>query len=238
MLVLTPPFSVFTPEKFDWDSIWDNRRSGDADDEEDIAAIEKNKGTCGARKPLPRTNLALSLTPFPRLRAELPEKVVPHRPDLVAHYICVSRAVASSSMHAVPSKPLLCSVFLLVWPLSLYRDYVFTRSFFSGWTIVSIIWSFLAFTAVGIFPLMCVSRLFTTSDGADCCTSLSCSEGVPVFKSILVNLHAKGTGQPSPANKDLADTKGTSDSSLAEAGKAGSGSQSSNEHTTPPPEKD
>ena len=48
LLVLTPPSSVFTPEKFDWDSIWENRRSGEADDEEDIAAIEKNKGACGA----------------------------------------------------------------------------------------------------------------------------------------------------------------------------------------------
>lgn len=45
-------------------------------------------------------------------------------------------------------------VFMLIWPLSLYRDYVFTKSFFTGWIVVSGIWSFLAFFAVGIYPLV------------------------------------------------------------------------------------
>lgn len=41
----------------------------------------------------------------------------------------------------------------VAWPLPLYRDYVFTKSFFSGWTTVAIIWQFGAFGAVVIFPL-------------------------------------------------------------------------------------
>ena len=45
-------------------------------------------------------------------------------------------------------------VFMLIWPLSLYRDYVFTKSFFTGWVVVSGIWSILAFLAVGIYPLI------------------------------------------------------------------------------------
>lgn len=45
------------------------------------------------------------------------------------------------------------AVFMLIWPLSLYRDYIFTRSFFTGWVAVSITWAFLGFLTVGIYPL-------------------------------------------------------------------------------------
>jgi hypothetical protein len=41
----------------------------------------------------------------------------------------------------------------VAWPMPLYRDYIFTKSFFSGWTTVAIIWQFLAFFAVVIYPL-------------------------------------------------------------------------------------
>lgn len=41
----------------------------------------------------------------------------------------------------------------VAWPLPLYRDYIFTRSFFAGWVVVAIIWQFAAFGAVVIFPL-------------------------------------------------------------------------------------
>lgn len=41
----------------------------------------------------------------------------------------------------------------VVWPMPLYRNYIFTKSFFSGWVTVAIIWTFFAFFAVVIFPL-------------------------------------------------------------------------------------
>jgi Na+/proline symporter len=44
-------------------------------------------------------------------------------------------------------------VTFVAWPLPLYRDYIFTKTFFSGWTTVAIIWQFAAFGAVVIFPL-------------------------------------------------------------------------------------
>ncbi|KAJ5692270.1 hypothetical protein N7462_001693 [Penicillium macrosclerotiorum] len=44
-------------------------------------------------------------------------------------------------------------VTIVAWPLPLYRDYIFTKSFFSGWTTVAIMWQFAAFGAVVIFPL-------------------------------------------------------------------------------------
>lgn len=44
-------------------------------------------------------------------------------------------------------------VTFVAWPMPLYRDYIFTKSFFSGWTTVAIIWQFFAFGAVVIFPI-------------------------------------------------------------------------------------
>ncbi|OOF93555.1 hypothetical protein ASPCADRAFT_508668 [Aspergillus carbonarius ITEM 5010] len=41
----------------------------------------------------------------------------------------------------------------VAWPMPLYRNYIFTQSFFSGWTTVAIIWQFCAFFAVVVFPL-------------------------------------------------------------------------------------
>ncbi|KKP04401.1 urea active transporter [Trichoderma harzianum] len=41
----------------------------------------------------------------------------------------------------------------IAWPMPLYRNYIFTKSFFSGWTTVAIIWQFFAFFAVVLYPL-------------------------------------------------------------------------------------
>jgi len=54
---------------------------------------------------------------------------------------------------AVVTFVVLVLVTFILWPMSLYRDYVFTKSFFSGWITVAIIYQFLAFFAVVVFPL-------------------------------------------------------------------------------------
>ncbi|KAH8691295.1 putative sodium/solute symporter [Talaromyces proteolyticus] len=41
----------------------------------------------------------------------------------------------------------------VAWPMPLYRDYVFTKPFFKSWTSVAILWQFVAFFAVVVFPL-------------------------------------------------------------------------------------
>ncbi|ROV90375.1 hypothetical protein VMCG_09724 [Cytospora schulzeri] len=41
----------------------------------------------------------------------------------------------------------------VVWPMPLYRNYIFTKSFFSGWTTVAIFWQFFAFAAVVVYPV-------------------------------------------------------------------------------------
>lgn len=44
-------------------------------------------------------------------------------------------------------------VTFVAWPMPLYRNYIFSRSFFSGWVVVAIFWQFFAFFAVAIYPL-------------------------------------------------------------------------------------
>lgn len=44
-------------------------------------------------------------------------------------------------------------VTFVLWPMPLYRDYIFTKPFFSGWTTVAIVWQFFAFGAVVVFPV-------------------------------------------------------------------------------------
>jgi hypothetical protein len=41
----------------------------------------------------------------------------------------------------------------ILWPLPLYRNYIFTRSFFSGWVVVAVIWHFAAILAVIVYPV-------------------------------------------------------------------------------------
>ncbi|TVY50653.1 Urea active transporter [Lachnellula cervina] len=45
------------------------------------------------------------------------------------------------------------AVTLLLWPVPLYRNYIFTRSFYTGWIVVAIFWQFLAVFAVILYPI-------------------------------------------------------------------------------------
>ncbi|CAK7897357.1 urea active transporter [[Candida] anglica] len=41
----------------------------------------------------------------------------------------------------------------VAWPMPLYRDWIFSKTFFIGWTGMSVFWVYLAFVVVGLFPL-------------------------------------------------------------------------------------
>ncbi|KAI4731577.1 hypothetical protein E4T49_00493 [Aureobasidium sp. EXF-10728] len=44
-------------------------------------------------------------------------------------------------------------VTVVLWPVPLYRDWIFTLSFFKGWVTVAIIWHFAAMMAVIVYPV-------------------------------------------------------------------------------------
>ncbi|KAK0551484.1 hypothetical protein OC846_003262 [Tilletia horrida] len=66
----------------------------------------------------------------------------------------------------------------IILPFSLYRDYIFPEKFFSGWSVVSVIWAFLAFGGVIILPLW---------------------EGAPLIQHIFKTVLAIRRGEEPPA---------------------------------------
>lgn len=44
-------------------------------------------------------------------------------------------------------------VTIVLWPLPLYRDWIFTKGFFKGWITMAIIWHFAAMFAVIVYPV-------------------------------------------------------------------------------------
>ncbi|TKX20614.1 urea active transporter-like protein 1 [Elsinoe australis] len=44
--------------------------------------------------------------------------------------------------------------FLILWPMPMYGSgYVFSRKFFTGWIVVGLVWLFMSFFCVGVYPL-------------------------------------------------------------------------------------
>jgi hypothetical protein len=41
----------------------------------------------------------------------------------------------------------------ILWPLPLYRNYIFTKTFFGGWVTMALIWHFAAILAVIVYPV-------------------------------------------------------------------------------------
>lgn len=90
-------------------------------------------------------------------------------------------------------------VITIIWPFSLYRDYIFTRTFFQGWVIMSFIWAIFAFVGVGIFPII---------------------QGIPVAKVIVSNLGRKVKGGEIQTREELrkgAEVRRGSDGTTAES---------------------
>lgn len=63
-------------------------------------------------------------------------------------------AMAKSSRFAKISSIVLSLALFVLWPLPMFFSrYVFSKSFFTGWVVVSIIWVFISTFAVGVYPV-------------------------------------------------------------------------------------
>ncbi|KDN37457.1 putative DUR3-urea permease [Tilletiaria anomala UBC 951] len=102
-------------------------------------------------------------------------------------------------------------VLFIIWPYSLYRDYIFTRSFFSGWSIVAFIWAVISFVNVGILPLY---------------------EGIPLFNLISSGIYNRLRGRPAPSS-DSAEDPASTGASTPLGEKEGSASSPETEYTGP-----
>ena len=102
-------------------------------------------------KDLPRLETEPSPLPTGTTSLSNPEKdldhvVHPFGPEAIRHIRrWLKIAVAFFILNVV------CTIIL--WPLPLYRDWIFTKSFFDGWVVMAMIWQWFALCTVVIFPV-------------------------------------------------------------------------------------
>ncbi|KAK2074938.1 hypothetical protein P8C59_009108 [Phyllachora maydis] len=80
----------------------------------------------------------------------------PGAPDETAsaEFAGEQRTLARASRISKTLTIVLTLSFLVLWPMPLYgTGYVFSKSFFTGWVAVGILWIFCSFVAVGLFPV-------------------------------------------------------------------------------------
>ncbi|KAJ4344125.1 hypothetical protein N0V95_006329 [Ascochyta clinopodiicola] len=146
--------SLIKPSKFDWreflriDLIEDKTRSGESSPPESLAGneiVDEQKGTTidhGHEKGAHRTpihHVSNAQTP-------LEEVVHPFDEETLRH---VRRWFKIASVYFVVN----VLTTIVLWPMPLYRNYIFTRTFFDGWVTVAIIWHFAAMFAVIVYPV-------------------------------------------------------------------------------------
>jgi hypothetical protein len=115
--------------------------TGIATTEADICDNEKRSKQIASSPKAPSTPEAYTADDS----SDLDNVVHPMSPETLRH---VRKWLGIASVFFVVN----VVVTLILWPLPLYRDYIFTRTFFGGWVTVAIIWHFAAMGAVIVYP--------------------------------------------------------------------------------------
>ena len=151
--------SYFTPEYFDWreflriDLVGDDSTltAGNAWSPDDsVAALS----TCSDQKRLEKTTEAPAVAESPQQNivvlgsaTPLIDLVHPFDEESIRH---LRRWYKIAWIFLV----VIIAITFVVWPMPLYRDYIFTKPFFRGWVTVAIFWQFFALFAVVIYPIL------------------------------------------------------------------------------------
>ncbi|KAL4885228.1 Sodium:solute symporter family-domain-containing protein [Aspergillus karnatakaensis] len=148
--------SLCKPSKFDWREFLRIELAEEAQ----IHADDNKSDPTGTQTPNSDTSdperitagkeksLAVSAVPAPVRTAQLPLDEIQH-PFSEQTLKELHRWMKIAWVIFV----VLVLVTFILWPRPLYRDYIFTKSFFSGWVSVAIVWQFFAFLAVVVYPL-------------------------------------------------------------------------------------
>lgn len=152
--------SLLKPERFDWreflkihliedgspaasglpslspskDAVVETSKNGDTDSEKGSPRLESR--TAGVPNSRPRG----------RALGNLDDVVHPFSDATIAH---INKWLRFASIYFVIN----VLVTIVLWPLPLYRDWIFTKSFFKGWVSMAIVWLFFAIGAVVVYPL-------------------------------------------------------------------------------------
>ncbi|KAL9617806.1 MAG: hypothetical protein Q9160_007411 [Pyrenula sp. 1 TL-2023] len=153
--------SLIWPSRFDWreflriDLIEDNSQPSSSMQSK-VASKEAVNET---RRPVDNSDKETYLTkrdksnsspssPPPELKADaaLDNVVHPFDDETIRH---IKRWLKLAVAYFVVN----VLVTIVLWPMPLYRDWIFTRTFFGGWITMAIVWHFGAIVAVILYPI-------------------------------------------------------------------------------------
>lgn len=155
--------SLIWPSRFDWreflriDLIEDKSQSNSSltsthPSSEAIHEITDDKTAEGSKKELYSTSgdeagqPTSHINTTPNSQLPLDDVVHPFRDETINH---IHKWLKIASIFFVVN----VLVTIVMWPIPLYRDWIFTKSFFGGWIVMAIIWHFFAILAVVIYPV-------------------------------------------------------------------------------------
>jgi hypothetical protein len=108
-------------------------------------ALRKESGQEFSEKVIQKESSGQRLT-SPNSKVSLDDTVHPFDEETLKH---IRRWFKIASGYFV----LNVLVTIVLWPIPMYRDWIFTKSFFNGWITMAIIWHFAAIFAVIIYPI-------------------------------------------------------------------------------------
>lgn len=130
ILTFLPPFK---PQSYDWQSMLAIRTVDDQESIRDAAHIDPEVVV-----PRNGSRDARSTEATSSSSAAADEKANLDKAAKIARYLCVGLTLA----------------FLILWPMPLYgTGYVFSKSFFTGWVVVGILWLFVSCGMVVFLPV-------------------------------------------------------------------------------------
>ena len=145
---LTVIISFLRPsEPFDWEVLKQAKLLVEEDDGNEVFAVDKDSSS---------VELQNITTKDVNIEKGLTSEVVEAQPQIYRNGLTKEQYEQKSNSYI--KWAWIYAIFNLLvtqvlWPLPLYRDYVFTKPFFKGWVVISIMTTYATFIAVGIYPL-------------------------------------------------------------------------------------
>lgn len=123
-IVLTPLITYLKPEDFDWNLLKTEIKRGD-----DEHVITENPSSTE-------------------------DSVESARSSLESHAERTEKILLQARRKAIIASITLTLILLIVWPIPMYASgYVFSKGFFTGWTVVVFLWAFFAALVITLLPI-------------------------------------------------------------------------------------
>ncbi|KAK4502657.1 hypothetical protein PRZ48_006083 [Zasmidium cellare] len=151
-LLFSVIISLLKPSRFDW------REYLKIDLIEDKSGANSSSASSTGVEVSP-VNITEKKTPLESLNATSPEQ--PPRNDPSSSLDNVVHPFDEQTLRHIKWWGKFAAIYFVVnvlvtivlWPMPLYRDWIFTQSFFEGWVVVALIWQWLTFFTVVAFPI-------------------------------------------------------------------------------------